>query len=227
MNEELRGELVARAMADKRAVGAVYDNADHHRAAFEAGHAGCSTPWPFAIFEWKPEDQAPLEVQRELATVRDNAARLKIIVEEYGWPGRDLVGEDGAGAAWLLLQHAGAGVSTIGTQENRAFRRACVPLLEEAVRTGDAHPRHLAYTVDGICSVEGRGPVYAVLISDYQVVDGSPVFRCPVDIEAIDRNRAGIGLPPLAEDVSRRACGEQVQIPAPHWPEPWGAASGA
>src|SRR5262245_10098602 len=37
---------------------------------------------------------------------RRNAARLMDIIEEYGWPGRSLVGEDGAEAACLVLHHA-------------------------------------------------------------------------------------------------------------------------
>src|SRR4051794_8313325 len=37
---------------------------------------------------------------------RRNAARLAGIIEEYGWPGRTLVGEDGAEAACLVLHHA-------------------------------------------------------------------------------------------------------------------------
>jgi hypothetical protein len=35
-----------------------------------------------------------------------NAYRLEEIIEECGWPGRSLVGEDGAAAAWLIAQHA-------------------------------------------------------------------------------------------------------------------------
>jgi hypothetical protein len=35
-----------------------------------------------------------------------NTARMKRIVAERGWPGRSLVGDDGAQAAWLLVQHA-------------------------------------------------------------------------------------------------------------------------
>lgn len=31
-----------------------------------------------------------------------NLPRLRAIVEEHGWPGRSLVGEDGADAAWLV-----------------------------------------------------------------------------------------------------------------------------
>src|SRR4051812_42003603 len=35
-----------------------------------------------------------------------NAGRLAQIIAQHGWPGRRLVGEDGARSAWLILQHA-------------------------------------------------------------------------------------------------------------------------
>src|SRR5688500_12493537 len=40
------------------------------------------------------------------AVHRHNAARLREIIGEYGWPGASLVGTDGAEAAWLIVQHA-------------------------------------------------------------------------------------------------------------------------
>jgi hypothetical protein len=35
-----------------------------------------------------------------------NTERLRELVAEHGWPGRSLVGEQGANDAWLLAQHA-------------------------------------------------------------------------------------------------------------------------
>jgi hypothetical protein len=37
---------------------------------------------------------------------RRNAARLAAILDGHGWPALALVGEDGAAATWLVLQHA-------------------------------------------------------------------------------------------------------------------------
>ncbi len=35
-----------------------------------------------------------------------NAAWLKQMIADYGWPGLSLVGEDGAEAAWRIAQHS-------------------------------------------------------------------------------------------------------------------------
>lgn len=58
---------------------------------------------------------------------RRHNARLRAIITDYGWPGRSLVGEDGAAAAWLLLQHAVLAPD---------LTREAVTLLQRAVRLG-------------------------------------------------------------------------------------------
>lgn len=35
-----------------------------------------------------------------------NAQDLQAIIDDVGWPGQRLVGEDGAKAAWFIAQHA-------------------------------------------------------------------------------------------------------------------------
>ncbi len=221
-NEALRAALVAMYHDDRAALDAVYTRAETHRRAFAASRTpATTTPWPYALFEWAPADQAPPEIQAALAVVRRNTAALKAIVAAHGWPGRDLVGADGAQAAWLILQHAGSGVSTIGTPDNHAFRRACVPLLTDAVRRGQAHPRHLAHVVDGIRAVAGQAPVYAVLSTAYTVADGRPVPRAGTDVEGIDRRRGAIGLRPVRDDLHRMAAGERRGGVDPGTWEPW------
>ena len=41
-----------------------------------------------------------------LAVDRDISRWLAGVLNEHGWPGWQLVGKDGASAAWLLAQHA-------------------------------------------------------------------------------------------------------------------------
>ena len=61
----------------------------------------------------------------------DNLAWLKRVVTEVGWPGRSAVGEDGAHAAWLLVQHA---------DRDPAFQRKCLELVTQATACGEASP---------------------------------------------------------------------------------------
>ena len=135
-----------------------------------------------------------------------NAQRLRRVIESVGWPGTDLVGPDGAEAAWLILQHAIADPDLI--------RRAS-PLLEAAARGGGANPVHAAMLEDRIRFFEGRPQRYGTQL-DWDAA-GS---LSPGEVEEPQRlaeRRLAVGLPPLAEQVQearRRAASEGEQPPA-------------
>jgi hypothetical protein len=82
VDEELRAELLARCEEDQR----IREQA--HRSA-----PGPRIPSPDLLAEWRRVDES-------------NTLWLAELTERIGWPGRTLVGEDGADAAWLLAQHA-------------------------------------------------------------------------------------------------------------------------
>lgn len=101
-------------------------------------------------------DQALVEQLQ--AVDRANTARMQAIVAEHGWPGRSLVGTDGAAAAWLLVQHADA---------DRAVQERCLALLQTAVAAGEAEPADLAYLFWAMpgSSPSRRGPLTACTAS--------------------------------------------------------------
>lgn len=124
------------------------------------------------------------------AVHRANAARLAAILREHGWPGRALVGADGAEAAWVVLQHA------VGEPE---LQRNTLVLLQEAVRSGEAEAIHAAHLEDRIRFLEGRPQRYGTQMDWNE--DG---LLGPGDIEdpdTVDERRAAVGLPPLARHV--------------------------
>ena len=152
-----------------------------------------------------------------------NARRLLRIIESVGWPGTDLVGPDGAEAAWLILQHAIA--------EPGLLRRA-LPLLRAAAREGRASPRHAAMLEDRIRFFEGRPQRYGTQF-DWDA-EGN---LSPGDVEdppRLDERRRSVGLPPLAEQMEEarlRADAEGDRPPADHQAharvrEEWAAAVG-
>ena len=125
-------------------------------------------------------------------TDEHHAARLWEILDDYEcWPGRRLVGEDGADAAWRLAQHA---VFDPGLQ------RRCLEMLELAVDAGDALPLHYACLLDRVCMADGRDQVYGsqFVPSD----DGATVVPFAIDDPgSVDERRRRVGLPPLAEQA--------------------------
>lgn len=114
--------------------------------------------------------------------------RLEKIVDQHGWPGRSLVGEDGAQAAWLICQHA---ISM------PVLMRRCRDLLEAAVSAGEAPARHLAYLEDRIRTFEGRPQRYG---TQFDVANEPHPIEDP---EHLDERRRAVGLGPFAEYAER------------------------
>ncbi|WP_432086374.1 DUF6624 domain-containing protein [Streptomyces sp. bgisy095] len=118
-----------------------------------------------------------------------NTAWLKQIIDRHGWPGIALVGEQGADEAWLLAQHADL---------DPDFQRHVLGLLEQAVDTGDALPRHLAYLTDRVLVAAGELQVYGTQYT--QDPDGSNLRPYPVtDPDRLDARRIAAGLEPAVE----------------------------
>jgi len=130
---------------------------------------------------------------RMLEVHQRNGKRLEEVIDEYGWPGKSLVGQDGAEAAWLILQH---------DISNPALQRRCLALLEAAARAGEIPLWQPAYLLDRIRSNEGKPQVYGIQFDWDEHGEMSPL---PIaDIEQVDERRAVVGLGPLEEEVRKR-----------------------
>lgn len=123
---------------------------------------------------------------------RKHARRLVEIYEEYGWPGKSLVGEDGAEAAWIILQH------NIG--ETGMFRRF-LPILEKEAEKGEIELSWYAKTVDRIRVFEGRPQIYGTNFDWDEKGKLSPTTIA--DPSNVDRLRARVGMAPLEEATAR------------------------
>lgn len=123
---------------------------------------------------------------------RRHATRLDAIIDQHGWPGRSLVGDDGADAAWIILQHA------IGCP---ALQRKCLPLLQQSVAAGETTASQAAYLEDRINVMEGRLQRYGTQLDWDAAGRLSPL---PMeDPEAVDCHRESVGLGPLGEAIER------------------------
>jgi hypothetical protein len=122
-----------------------------------------------------------------MAAVHDaNAARLRAIVAEFGWPTERLVGADGASAAHRIAQHS---------INHPAFMREWRRLLDDASARGEVPRSHFAYIDDRIRVYEGLPQRYGTQWRD------TPAGPEPYPIEDpahVDERRAELGLPSLA-----------------------------
>jgi hypothetical protein len=123
---------------------------------------------------------------------RRNAARLKAIIVMHGWPGKSLVGEDGAEAAWLVLQHA------IG---DPGLQRRGLGLLRQSALAGEIPAWQVAYLEDRIAFFEGRPQLYG---TQYDWDEQGQLSPHPIlNSDKVDERRRSIGLGSLEENTHR------------------------
>ena len=192
INESLRRELVSMREEDLRVRGEL-------EAAGELG--------------------GPYVPRMEAVHVR-NAARLRELIAEHGWPAEDIAAEDGAKAAWFIVQHA------VGEPD---FQRRVLSLLQQYAAAGRIPAWHAALLEDRIALHEGRPQRFGS-----QWVDSPEDGRLRpwqlADPAHVDELRASVGLPalqpipepgpPLPPDKRREL--EETRT----WWEAWFAAKG-
>jgi hypothetical protein len=125
--------------------------------------------------------------QRSVAIDAHSTARMKEIVKRYGWPGPELVGRDGADAAFLLIQHS----------PELAFQQAMLPQVRRSYQSGNLSAWNYALLLDRVLTREGRPQVYGMAVERW--AKREPVLYPIKDAANVDKRRAKIGLPPLRE----------------------------
>ena len=104
--------------------------------------------------------------------------RLKQIIQQHGWPGFDLAGTTGEGIAFEIVQHS---------DDDIAFQKRCLPLIQAAVKRGQAMPSDDAYLTDRILWGEHKPQIYGTQRN-------TPIE----DAAHVDQRRARVGLGSLA-----------------------------
>lgn len=139
------------------------------------------------------EDQAvrraePPNFERWREVDQVNRERLKAIVKAHGWPTIDMVGADGATAAWIMAQHADA---------EPEFQREVLRLMEPLVKSGQASAKDYAYLYDRTHVPQRFGT---------QGVCTGPDRWEPFDIEdiaGVNARRRALGMPTMADYASK------------------------
>jgi len=119
-----------------------------------------------------------------------NTERMKKIIAAYGWPGKSLVGRDGASAAWLLVQHA---------THDAKFMEQCLAMMQVSAERGEASRNDLALLIDRVRVRQGKPQLYGT-----QFRSGPDGLLAPDPIEDevhLDERRKTMGLSTMAEYV--------------------------
>lgn len=124
-----------------------------------------------------------------------NAQVLRRVITDHGWPGRSLVGEEAAKAAWQIALRA---------DHVPDLQRLVLRLMDTAVKHGEATIQQWAHLHDRCSINSGTAQTYG---TQHRLgPDGVEIL--PVrDPEHLDARRASVGLPPFAtarETLRRR-----------------------
>lgn len=118
----------------------------------------------------------------------ENTAWMKAVIKEHGWPTADMVGKDGAAAAWLLVQHADG---------DTAFQRQCLDSMTQLPKDSVSQ-QDLAYLTDRVLLAEGKKQLYG---TQFTKLDGKLTLYLVDDEAQLDSRRSAMGLPPMAEQL--------------------------
>lgn len=118
-------------------------------------------------------------------------AKAEVIIQQYGYPGKSLVGESRQDAIWMIIQHA-----PLEKQEQY------FPLIDAAAQKGEMRKSAWALLVDRIRMHKGQPQIYgSQVIHDYAT--DTKKFHEIEDERNVDKRRAEVGLGPLAEYAER------------------------
>ncbi len=118
-----------------------------------------------------------------------NLLKVKKILDEKGWVGKDKVGAQANSALFLVIQH-----SDLETQKKY------LPMMKEAVTKGNASPGSLALLIDRIEIREGRKQIYGSQIGINK--NNNTQYVLPlIDPDNVDKRRTEVGLGPISDYV--------------------------
>ncbi len=117
-----------------------------------------------------------------------NLIKVTKILDQYGWLGPDVVGNEGNSTLFLVIQHS-----------DMKIQEKYLPMMREAVKNHHARASSLALLEDRVALKEGRKQIYG---SQIGYGPDEKMFISPLeDPDNVDKRRAEVGLGPLAEYV--------------------------
>lgn len=133
-----------------------------------------------------------------------NLAILKLMLQKYTWFKISEFGEDGAQAAWLIVQHA----SDIGSPENLDLQIRVLFLMEHLLKTGEANSRHYALLHDRVSLSYAAFGLKQRYGSQFRISDNKKqLILEPYEgsLAEVEARRKSIGLEPLLKNAKQIA----------------------
>lgn len=121
-----------------------------------------------------------------------NERKVKNILDKYGWPAKEMIGEHGNWTICNVIQHS-----------DNEVRIQYLPMMRQAVKEKKLEPRFLVRAEDRIATERGDLQIYGGQMKYYPETKSFNVWPV-LDPKNIDKRRAEIGLEPIAEFLKNR-----------------------
>lgn len=139
--------------------------------------------------------ESPMLDEQQKIYEKNHAINEKIIgdlLDNHGWPQKSVIGEQGNWTICNVIQHS-----------DNEIRIKYVPMMREAVKNKQLHPRFLVRTEDRIATELGELQIYGGQMKYYPETKSFNVWPV-LDPENINKRRAAIGLNTIEEHLRNR-----------------------
>ncbi|MFG0314307.1 MAG: DUF6624 domain-containing protein [Phycisphaerales bacterium] len=156
------------------------------------------------------DEQDPEAIRTVQAIDQAHADRLKEIVDQIGWPTRDLVGLKATQAAYMVIQHAGHDVD---------FQNSCLAMMVDLVKQGELPASYVALLTDRIRVFSDQPQVFGtqMKMSRNELGVMIPVPTVPIEDPAnLNDRRALMGMVPHEQFVEAIQIAYQASVSEPN-----------
>ncbi len=116
-----------------------------------------------------------------------NMLVVRHIIDIYGWPGVEQIGATANETLFMVIQHA-----------SLTMQKKYLPIMKDAVASGNAKASSLGLLIDRIELKEGRMQVYGTQVSWNMATD--EYYLLPlIDPDNVDKRRREIGMVPIEQ----------------------------
>lgn len=132
-------------------------------------------------------NQSTLLIREEMKRIDSmNAIKVQQIIDKFGWLGESKIGSEANQTLFLTIQHV----------ENLIVQEKYLPILEQAVKDGDAEAWQFAFLTDRILMNQGKYQIYGtqIIIGERSGDNYIVPLQNP---EKVDELRQEVGLEPL------------------------------
>jgi hypothetical protein len=131
-------------------------------------------------------ENAPKALLAKMSKIdQSNTDRLKLIIKKHSWLTKGLVGVEGIGAAFLIIQHS----------PDIEFKTQMLPHLKKSYLNDEGiTAEQVALLTDRVLISQGKKQIYG---TQADVVESKIVFKPIEDKANVDKRRMEMKLPPL------------------------------